>query len=518
MIHPYSHYPSRAARHWPERIAVIDGERTLTFSELDRRATTIAANLTVAGLEPGDRVALIQHNCLEYVLAVVGIARAGGVLVPMLGALTEPEHAFICADAGARFTLALTGPHLERAYRIAREAATVRTVGPVPGCSDLLAAADAGTSAHSGVDRPPAALAQILYTSGTTGRPKGVTHSYASASAAMNYWAVLLGLGVTDRVLGQLPLSHFCGRVMDSAWIGGAALVILHNAEPRTLLEAIATHRVSHMLTVPTALRSLLDQPGIDQADLGSLRALVYAAAPAAPSLVERAIDLLGPVLYTGYGQTEAYGLNTFMGPQEHADAMASDRTRLTSVGREYANAQIRISDAEGRACATGEVGEICVCAPWVTPGFWRRPDLDAERLRDGWLGTGDLARMAPDGYVYLADRREDMIISGGYNVYPAEVENALAAHEAVMECGAFAVPDSKWGEAVYAAVVLYPGRQASKEELTAFAKSRLARFKVPKEIIFLDSLPKTPVGKILRRALREPYWQDQGLQIHGAE
>lgn len=517
MIHPYSHYPARAARHWPDTAALIDGDRTLTYSELDKRASAFANALIARGFSPGERVALIQHNCLEYVVAVIGIARAGGVLTPMLGALTEKEHAFIVADVDARFVVALTPAHYARARAIIRTPEDALGFGGFAGESDL-SAPPAIETAPPPIDRPPTELAQILYTSGTTGRPKGVTHSYASVSAAMNFWAAAFRHTPEDRLLGQLPLSHFCGRAMDSAWIGGAALVILPSAEPRTILNAIGAHGVTFMLTVPTALRMLLDDPAIETADLGSLRSVVYAAAPAAPSLVERAMKRLGAVLYTGYGQTEAYGLNTLMTPAGHAEAVHLGGARLASVGRECANAQIKLVDAHGEPCAAGEVGEIRICAPWNTPGFWRRSDIDAERLRNGWLHTGDFARMDEDGYIYLADRKEDMIISGGYNVYPAEVENAILAHEAVAECGVFAVPDAKWGEAVYAAVVLRPGTDASEGELIAFAKANLANFKVPKAIKFMDALPKTPVGKTLRRILREPYWRGKRDHISGSE
>jgi acyl-CoA synthetase (AMP-forming)/AMP-acid ligase II len=357
-----------------------------------------------------------------------------------------------------------------------------------------------------------------LYTSGTTGRPKGVTHSYASVTAAMNFWATTFDLQPEDRLLGQLALSHFCGRAMDSAWLAGARLVILPEAAPEVVLAAIAEHRISMMLIVPTLLRMLLDHPDAPGTDLDSLRAVVYAASPAAPSLVERAIARLGRVLHTGYGQTEAYGLNTYMGPDEHAQALADGGKRLTSVGRACANAQVRIRCEDGNDCATGEVGEIWIWAPWSTPGFWRRPELDEQRLCEGWLRTGDLGHMEEDGYFYLADRKEDMIITGGFNVYPAEVENALMAHEAVAECGVFSVPDPKWGEVVHAAIVLREGQKVSAEELTAFAKSSLAHFKAPKVIHVMHELPKTPVGKILRRVLREPYWKGRDRVVHGVE
>jgi fatty-acyl-CoA synthase len=519
MIHPYSYYPGRAARHWPDRVALVEGSRQRTYAELGQRATAIARVLLNLGLEPGDRVAVIQHNCIEYVESVVGIARAGGTLVPMLGALTEPEHAFIMEDSSARFVIALNNTGLERARAIKSEGDTLLAFGEFKCVVDLSAQPDNETAdALVAVDCEPSALAHILYTSGTTGRPKGVTHSYASVTAAMNFWATTFDLQPQDRLLGQLALSHFCGRAMDSAWVAGARLVILPEAAPGVVLAAIAEHRISMMLIVPTVLRMLLDHPDAAGTELDSLRAVVYAASPAAPSLVERAIARLGPVLHTGYGQTEAYGLNTYMGPDEHAQALVDGGERLSSVGRACANAQVRICCEEGGDCATGEVGEIWIWAPWATPGFWQRPELDEQRLCNGWLRTGDLGRMEDDGYFYLADRKEDMIITGGFNVYPAEVENALMAHQAVAECGAFSVPDSKWGEAVHAAVVLREGQQVTAEELIAFAKSRLARFNVPKVIHIMSELPKTPVGKILRHILREPHWQGQDSNVHGAE
>jgi acyl-CoA synthetase (AMP-forming)/AMP-acid ligase II len=516
MKHPYSHYPARAARHWPERIAAIDGERQLTFAELDTRASAVAAALVARGLQPGERVALIQYNSLEFVIAAVAIARAGGVWCPMLGALTAAEHGYIVGDSDARFVLALTPEHLERARAVAPDPDAALALGAMAGSADLLAHRW-GAEQLPDFDRPPETLAQILYTSGTTGKPKGVTHSFASVSAAMNFWATTFGHRPGDRVLGQLPLSHFCARAMDSAWIGGAALVILRDPSPKPVIEAIVRHRVNFMLGVPTFLRMLLDDPATEGADLSSLRNIVYAAAPAAPTLVARAVERFGPVLNTGFGQTEAYGLCTYMGPAEHAQALAEHPARLSSVGREFGAAQVMIRREDGEPCAQGEVGEICICAPWMTPGFWKNPELDARRLKGGWLLTGDLGRMEPDGYVYLADRKEDMIISGGYNVYPAEVEHALAAHEAVAESGVFAVPDDKWGEAVHAAVVLRPGKNVSEAELIAFVKERVAYFKVPKTVHFIDALPKTPVGKIVRRVLREPYWAGHTRQVHGA-
>jgi acyl-CoA synthetase (AMP-forming)/AMP-acid ligase II len=519
VIHPYAHYPARAARRWPERVALVDGQRRRTYRELDGRATRLARALAGLGLEPGERVAVVQENRIEYVETVVAIARAGGALVPLLGALTDAEHAFMVRDAEARFVVALGAAAIPRAKEAAGDRARILALAAGEGATDLAALAEAGSSEPLAIDRPSGSLAQILYTSGTTGHPKGVTHSYASAAAAMGAWATAFALGPEDRLLGQLALSHFGGRAMDACWVAGATLVILPAADPKAMLGAIAEHRVTMILVIPTLLRMLLDHPDIAEGDLSSLRAVVYAAAPAAPSLVRRSLERLGPVLYTGFGQTEAYGLNTFMDPVEHVAALEAGGQRLTSVGRECAAfAQVRICAGDGREAAPGEVGEICVCAPWTTPGFWKRPKLDRERLRDGWLRTGDLGRMDAEGYVFLADRKEDKIITGGFNVYPAEVEAALSEHPSVAECAVFAIPDPKWGEAVRAAVTLRAGHAVEPDELVTYCKEQLARFKVPKAIDVVSELPKSGVGKILRRALREPWWKDQEREVHGAE
>lgn len=518
MIHPYSHYPARAARHWPDRIALVDGQRQRTYGQLHVNATAIAARLQQLGLQPGERVAVLQANCIEYVESVIGIARAGGVLVPLLGALTPSEHEYILADAGARFAIALSPEGVAGLRLAAGESVTLLCFGAAEGSVDLTGQPVAADFELVLVDRAPAQLAQILYTSGTTGRPKGVTHSYASVSAAMNFWAEKFDLDTEDRLLGQLALSHFCGRAMDSAWVAGARLVILPAADPGEILRTIDEQKITMMLVVPTLLRMLLDHPDATERNLDSLRTVVYAASPAAASLVERAGRRLGPVLNTGFGQTEAYGLNTFMGPEEHQQALAAGGDRLTSVGRESAAAQVRIRTEDGADVVAGEVGEIWVSAPWITPGFWNQPELDEQRLTDGWLRTGDLGRMDEDGYFYLADRREDMIITGGFNVYPAEIENCMAAHGAVVECGAFSVPDPKWGEAVNVAVVLRQGDSTTAGELLEFARENLAGFKVPKKIHIVAELPKTAVGKVLRRELRAPYWKGKERSVHGAQ
>ena len=233
MIHPYAHYPARAARRWPDRVALVDGEQRRTYRELGERATRLARALVAMGLEPGERVAVVQENRIEYVETVIGIARAGGALVPLLGVLTGAEHAFMVHDAEARFVVALSAGAIPRAKEAAGESAAILALAAGEGASDLASLAAAESAEPLAIDRPPASLAQILYTSGTTGHPKGVTHSYASAAAAMGAWATAFGVGPDDRLLGQLALSHFGGRAMDACWVAGATLVILPGPEQR---------------------------------------------------------------------------------------------------------------------------------------------------------------------------------------------------------------------------------------------------------------------------------------------
>ncbi|MBI4514344.1 MAG: AMP-binding protein [Deltaproteobacteria bacterium] len=509
MIHPYSHYLARAGRHWPNKAAIVDGGTVLTYAQLDQRASELAAGLRALGLGRGDRVAIVHENNHRYVESVCAVARAGGVFVPMLGALTPREHAYMLADSEARLVIALSPDGSRRAHELCRERSGVRVV-------EAFAHAALSSASAEAPDGAPDDLGQILYTSGTTGKPKGVMHSFASISAGIAAWATGAGIRHDDRLLGHFALSHFGGRVMDSGICTGATLVILPKPDPVEILAAIGAQRISVLLMVPTLLQMLLDHPDVTSCDLSSLRLVLYAAAPASPTLVRRAFEAFGPILATGFGQTEAYGLSTFLSSAEHHAALEAGGARLASIGREAdSSVQVRLLNPDGSDTARGEVGEICVCAPWVMKGYWKLPELTAQTLKDGWLRTRDLGRQDDDGYFYLADRQDDMIISGGFNVYPREVEDVIAAVPGVRECCVVGVPDAKWGEAVRAIVV---AASVDGATIIAHCKAQLAAFKVPKQVDFVAELPKSSVGKILRRAARAPFWQGRERGIHGAE
>jgi acyl-CoA synthetase (AMP-forming)/AMP-acid ligase II len=521
MIHPYSYYLERAARWYPGQTAVIEGEKRLTYRELDERVSALARALISLGVRNGDRVAVLQANTHHFMEALAGSARAGAAFVPMLGILTESDHSHMIADSGAAVLIAPAALLAARARALKEQIHGLRHVIAVEG-GEGLSDYEALLKAHAGeapvVRGSEDEIAQILYTSGTTGKPKGVAHSYASTQAAIFAWVNVARRQPGDVGLLYTPMSHFAARLMDSGWAAGSTAVILPSPDPVQTFEAIERHRVTHLLAIPTLLQLFLNHPEIDRRDLSSLSFICYAAAPASSSLVRKAIERFGPVLHTGWGGTEAYGLNTHMTPAEHRAALDGSEERLLSCGRESSlGGRVRILDEAGRDVPVGEVGEACVRAPWMMARYWNQPELTAQTVVNGWLHFGDLARMDRDGYVYLVDRKGEMIITGGMNVYPREVEDVLYQHPAVIEAAVVGVPDEKWGEAVKAVVALRPGQSANEADLIDFARERLAPFKAPKSVEFLPALPKTPVGKISRRDVKARYWAGHERMIHGA-
>jgi acyl-CoA synthetase (AMP-forming)/AMP-acid ligase II len=499
---------TRSARFWGDsRVAVIDADREATFGDLDRRSNQFAGLLSSLGVEPGDRVALLVGNRLEWYDATLGCLKAGVVRTFINPRHTPPEIAYQVEDSGAKVVIVSDdyAPLIEGS-----KFSDVREVVEIgPGYERLLARQDVGRPT---VDVPDDHPAEIRYTSGTTGRPKGAVHSHGSWRSLTIGSMYYFGLRDDDVLLHVGPMSHASGGFALPVIATGARQVIHRGFDPIEVAEAIPRYGVTTILLVPTMIYMLLDLMAERAIDTSTLRTILYGAAPMSPNRLERCLEIVGPVFLQGYGMSEVLGGMTFLLKEEH---LPGD-PRLSSCGRPSLLGELIVADAEGREVPAGEEGEILMRGPTRMTEYWNRPEATASALTaDGWFRSGDIARMDEQGYVYIVDRKADMIVSGGFNVYPVEVEHALMVHDDVLEVAVVAVPDDKWGEAVKAVVRLRPGRTVSEDELLGLVRSQLAGYKIPKSVDFVDSeLPKNPTGKLLRRLVREPYWQSESRRV----
>jgi len=359
-------------------------------------------------------------------------------------------------------------------------------------------------------------LLGLFYTSGTTGEPKGVMLSHRNMLANIANSEGVYNYLPTDIYLHAAPMFHLAdGAAVFTHTANGATQAFIPRFEPKQVLETISRERVSLIVLVPTMINFLLHQPDIDSYDLSSLRHLTYGASPIAPDLLRRAMKVFHCSFGQGYGLTEASPLLTVLTADDHLTPGAAGERRLASCGKPVPGVDVRVVKEDGTDAKPGEVGEIIARGPNIMLGYWKRLEDTENVLREGWLHTGDLATVDEDGYIYLVDRKKDMIVTGGENVFSTEVEAVLYAHPAVKEAAVIPVPDPDWGEAVHACVVLRDGKQATAEELTAFCGDRLANYKVPHSIEFIQGeLPKGGTGKILKKQLRERYWKDQSRRI----
>lgn len=494
------------ARRHHDRVAIRYADAALTFGEADRAASRMANALRGMGIEPGERVGLLIGNGLWTVPLDFALLKARACRVPLNARLSAAEHARMLADAGVRtlvYEAALTG----RADELADRLDGLRTISVGAGRTgdaDLLAEMTRASATDPRLPARPDDVILALYTSGTTGTLKAAQHTQASyAAIVVNILANLLSPGRDDVMLHAAPLIHASGTFVLPFWLRGAQAAILEGFEPRRYMAAIATSGATHVNLVPTMLQMLLATGG-GSAPRGRLRSVVYGASPMPRPVIEEAMAAWGPIFTQYYGQTEAPLCMSVLGPEDHTGPDAP----LGSCGQPAVDAELRLVDENGTDVAPGEPGEVAVRAPFTMAGYLNAPELNMTTFLDGgWLRTRDVARFDERGFMYLVDRTSDMIVSGAYNVYPREVEDALQAHPDVAECAVVGAPDERWVEAVVAFVVRRPGAAVGADELTAHVRARLAGYKVPKRVEFVDAIPKSAVGKILRRALRDPLW-----------
>ncbi len=507
---------ARAGRLFPRTRAVVDGARMLTYAELDARATRLSAHFRARGLIAGDRASILAWNRLEYLETYFAAARAGLVLNPLNVRLAAREQAEVLRDCGARHLVA----EAELAPLVAAilaEGTALESVTWMGGSvhiglptfeyeAALAAATGSFTAVHPAGDAP----AHLYYTSGTTGRAKGVVLTHRNVATHALGTIAELSLSERDTWAHIAPLFHLADAWATFAitWAGGRHTT-LARFEARAALDHLERERVTLTNLIPTMLNLMVRDDTAAGRDWSALRMVLSGGAPIAPEVVRQIVATFGCEYVQTYGMTETSPYLTLSLLKEHLKRLPADEQMRyrAKTGRPFATVELRVVGEDGREVLPDKrsVGEIRVRGETVTPGYWQRPEETAAAFRDGWLCTGDLAVVDGEGYVTIVDRKKDMIITGGEKVYSTEVEHALYAHPAVLEAAVYGVPDPVWGECVRAAVVLRPAATATAEELIAFCRARLAAYKAPRGVDFLSELPRTGSGKIAKRVLRAP-------------
>jgi long-chain acyl-CoA synthetase len=469
-----------SAGRTPEGPAIRLGDLEFSYSELDRRSAQLATLLGEKGAQPGDRVGVMLPNVPEFPVAYYGVLRAGGTVVPMNVLLKRREIAFYLEDSGSKLLLAWHG-FLEEAREGAAEAGA-ELVG-----SELAETAEDDT-------------AVILYTSGTTGKPKGaeLTHLNLFRNADVSS-RTTCEVAEGDVVLGALPLFHSFGQTvaMNASLKVGACLTLVPKFDPGEALATMQRDRVTHFYGVPTMFGALLHHPERESFDTSSLRTCITGGASMPVEVLRGFEEAFDAVVLEGYGLSETSPVACSNHP---------DRERKAgSIGTPIEGVEMRVVDENDEPVAQGEVGEIVIRGHNIMKGYWQRPEATAEAMRGGWFHSGDMARVDEDGYFYIVDRKKDLIIRGGYNVYPREVEEVLYEHPKIREAAVVGVPHDEWGEEIGAAIVLHEGEELSAGEVSAYVKERIAAYKYPRVVWFIDDLPKGPTGKILKREIAVP-------------
>lgn len=515
------------ATSYPDQVAWVwepapGSTTTRTYGESNRRADALAHALVDLGVGRGDRVTLFMQNRPEAIEAFFGILKLGAAAVPLNPRFTAEEIDYHVGDAGAR--VVIVGEEVADVVAKVRDRLTnvehVICVG-AGSAGDGIADFDAVLATHDGqpfpaVDVDDDELAWLAYTSGTTGRAKGAMLTHGNLTAcALGALADTMRLEVGDVALHAASLTHGSGYNALAYTMKGCAQVLLSplGFDVAKFLEFVPRYKVNALFTVPTMIKMIVDHPAARDADLSSLRWVMYGGAPMYVEDLKKALDLMGPVFVQIYGQTESPMTGTLLRPEEHRldEPYAG---RLGSCGRARSGMGVSILGEDDRPVPTGEVGEICLRGATVMKGYWNRPEATAETLRGGWLHTGDIGKVDDHGFVYILDRTRDMVISGGLNIYPREVEEVLLTHPAVAEVCVFGVPDDKWGEALKAHVVLVPGQSTTAADIIAFAGERMAGYKKPKTVDFVDEIPTTTYGKPDKKAVRAPYWAGQERMV----
>ncbi|MBD0022527.1 AMP-binding protein [Gordonia pseudamarae] len=516
----------RACRYYPARTAVIDGERRLTYAELGAFTNRVANGFIELGLKPGEAVGMLMPNCLEFIPTQHGLWKSGGVMVQMPARASAHDHAYFLNAASAT-TLVYHELFADIVDQLRAQCPTVRRfirIPAVPASATEVSEPSDELSFKEVFDNQPATppsihvepedLVSISFTSGSTGQPKAVKNSHERTL----HMHIPSGTEIGDVRAGEVfalgaPLTHFAQIFVLPTLLHGGTLVLLPGLDVDLLFDVVEQHAVTATALVPTVIYQMLNHPRRDEVDLSSLRTVVYAGSPIAPDRLRSAIELFGQVFTQTYAGTEP-GFMTCLTKDDHDLNDPAAVGRLGSAGRAMSHVELSIQDDQDRVLPVGEVGEICCRQPGRMVGYVDAAQ-DAGTIRDSWVHTGDIGYVDELGYVYVVDRKKDMVVTGGFNVFPRQIEDVLLTHPDVAQCAVIGVPDEKWGEAVKAIVVSTPDSAVGADDLKTLVKERKGGVWAPKSIDFVDDLPLTTTGKVDKKALKAPFWRDQDRLVH---
>ena len=505
------------AYKFPAETAFVYGGQHVSFRAHHDRANRLGSAIYEAGIRRQDRISVLSQNTPEF-MEIYSAAELSGYIVATVNfRLAAPEMLHILTDATPRI-LFFEAPYAATLEQIRGELGHIERFvcfgGDAPVWAEPYEAFLAsGDPAGAPIRSAPNDVMHLIYTSGTTGRPKGVMRTHKADIAIGLLMATELGMIVSDRLQLMMPVFHVGSRFLQiGAHLRGATVVWHHDFKPAEIVETIVREKITMTHMAPTMIQAVLNVPGIDDADLSSLHTICYSAAPMPVPLLQRGLKLLGPVFLQLYGMTEGGG-TTLHKRQHKPDGTPEDVKRLGSIGQAAPNVDVRIADDEGNTLPEGQAGEILIRTASCMLGYWNNSAATLAALRDGWYHTGDLGYLDHEGFLYLVDRKKDMIISGGENIYSREVEDALLTHPAVADAAVIGVKDEYWGETVRAIVVLNDGHSLTEAELIEHAKTRIASYKKPKSVLFVEALPRLPSGKINKVVLRQQHGSAAGVE-----
>lgn len=517
-----------SAKNKANKLAIVDGNHRYTYGEFADRVSQLKKGIKELGVEKGDRVGILMLNSFRYLELFYAVTAIGAVVVPLNVRLSVPELTFVLNDAGAKVLFL----HREFLPILTQLKEQVESLQHYILAEDkgIEGEGEGGTLAYEELlhDQTPEPLrpdniteediAGLFYTGGTTGRSKGVMLSHKNLVSNAYHASILLQYSEETSYLHAGPMFHLAdGASTFAVTLVGGTHVHIRMFHPKGVLEVLERDRPNSCLLVPTMLNMLVNYPEFDQFDTSSLTKILYGASPMPVEVLKTAAKKMPQLqFFQAYGMTEASPILTILPAKYHViGGSEKDERRLTSCGQSVIGVEVRCVDPEGRDVPPGEVGEIIARGPNIMKGYWNLPEETAAALRDGWYYSGDLATVDEDNFYYIVDRKKDMIITGGENVYSVEVENVLYTHPGILEAAVIGVPDEKWGEVVKAVVVKKPGKDVSEEDILNLCKQYLANYKVPKSIQFVDELPKSGAGKILKRHIRDQYWKGQKRKVN---